>query len=99
MMINRTMLNEWNFREFLDAKTPNYGIGLPQVERTGAIKYIFDKKNPIRIVLSDGTNFYMTIDEFRRLPRKPNIGDQIKGTFLNDPTTHQMTLLRFQFLQ
>jgi hypothetical protein len=46
---------------------PDTDLELPRVEAKSKIKLIEKNKNPIRIQLMDGTNIYLTVDEFRRI--------------------------------
>lgn len=53
---------------------PRLDLGLPQVNKTGRIDVMLDKKNPIYIQLSDGTKLFLTHDEFRRIEGVPERG-------------------------
>ena len=63
-----------NFKNFLN---------LPEVEKQEIIKSIEDKKNPIKIKMSGGTEMYLSYDEFKRI--KPKIGEKLKVFFQRDP--------------
>ena len=70
-----------SFREFLK----NH-LGLPTTERTAEIKVVELKKNPIRVILSDGTTLNFSIDEFRRIPGgEPVPGKKMKVIFQKHP--------------
>ncbi len=55
---------------------------LPTLEITSKILRIEKNKNPINIMLEDGTSLYLTWDEFKRIPGdKPEIGKSLKVVF------------------
>lgn len=56
---------------------------VPQTEIKSKIKTIEKNKNPIKIQLMDGTNIYLTVDEFRRVDSttKLTVGKEITVTF------------------
>lgn len=60
---------------------PSYDLGLPNVTKTGIIKFIDKNKNPIFIFLSDGTKLYLSLDEFNRVKSKPEVGKTIVAVF------------------
>lgn len=59
--------------------------GLPSVRRVGRVETVLDKSNPITLTLSDGTQLFLTHDEFRRLPSPPRPGQTVEVTFLRLP--------------
>lgn len=65
-------------------RLPDLDLGLPTVERKARITHIILKRNPICVVLSDGTVLYFTYDEFKRIKGKPEVGStlQVKMTRL-----------------
>jgi len=71
---------------------PNYLSGtdliMPQVTKSGQIKFMQEKANPIVIILSDGTKMNFTYDEFLRIKGgKPELGKTMTVIFqrrLND---------------
>jgi len=59
---------------------PNYDLDLPLIKKESKIDIIVDKKNPIYIQLADGTKLYFTLDEFRRINGKPEVGKNLLVT-------------------
>lgn len=53
---------------------PKITLDLPTVQKTAKIMHVMDKKNPIYVGLSDGTQLFFTHDEFRRIEGKPERG-------------------------
>jgi hypothetical protein len=64
---------------------PSYDFALPSVvptiKKSGKIKFIQDKENPIIIMLDNGTRLYLTVDEYRRIKGKPEIGKDMTVVF------------------
>lgn len=71
------------FPEFFDwakdiAKLlPDLSLDLPNIEKKSKIEFIFDKKNPIYMQLTDGSKLYFTNSEFKRIKGKPEKGKNI----------------------
>lgn len=53
---------------------PTLALDLPTIEKRAKIDIIMDKKNPIYVQLSDGSKLFFSVDEFRRIPGKPERG-------------------------
>lgn len=90
-----------NFKHYMlqleQHQTPLYGIGLPQVTRTGRVEHLSYNTDPIRIHLAGGTVACMSHDDVRRLVRVPKIGDTMTFTFLRSPNDQgraESTILR-----
>jgi hypothetical protein len=59
---------------------------LPTLSRCSPITFVELKKNPILVMLSDGTRMYFTWDEFRRIPgEEPKAGKTLSVTFQRFP--------------
>ena len=54
---------------------------IPFVKRTSRISFIERNKNPINIRLSDGTQLYLTYDEYKRIKEEPEIGKTMTVIF------------------
>jgi hypothetical protein len=70
----------FDWAKSLSNALPNIDLGLPAITKTAKIKEINYKKNPIYIYLSDGSKLFFTLDEFRRLQSKPEVGKNIAVT-------------------
>jgi hypothetical protein len=73
-------------------KRPDYLVGIPSLDvqlptttGNGTIQLMDTKKSPIYIKLSDGTDCYFTIDEFRRIHGKPALGKSMTVVFQRHP--------------
>lgn len=59
---------------------------LPNTTKTAKIQLIEKNKNPIVILLSDGTKLYLTWDEFKRIPGPvPTVGKSLTVVFQRLP--------------
>lgn len=58
-----------------------FDLALPAVSKTSQIKFINEKKNPILILLSDGTRLYMPYDSFKKINVPPEVGRTLMVTF------------------
>jgi hypothetical protein len=59
---------------------------VPTISRSSPITFVELKKNPILVMLSDGTRMYFTWDEFRRIPgEEPKAGRMLSVTFQRFP--------------
>lgn len=57
---------------------PSIDFVVPKIQRSGVIKQLELKTNPIKMLLSDGTRLFFTYDEFKRIKgAKPEIGKTI----------------------
>lgn len=76
---------------------PSLDLGLPSVNKTGVIKHLELKKNPIFIMLSDGTKLYFTLDEFNRIPGEiPKVGKRMTVKFMRNPNDKTKTTSQIQ---
>lgn len=66
---------------------PGVDLVLPSVEKKSTIRSITKNKNPITIVLMDGTKIYLTLDEFNRINsmKSLEVGSDITVTFQRNP--------------
>lgn len=64
---------------------PSTDLTIPSIEKTGRITTLLNKKNPIFIRLSDGTEAQFTYDEYKRIEGKPNIGKVMTIIFQRHP--------------
>ena len=84
-----------NFKDHLcrleENQTPVYGIGLPEVTRTGKVIFIDHKQDPIPIRLNDGTSAFLRHDDLRRMSRLPQTGDTMTFVFLRHPNDKRQT--------
>lgn len=58
----------------ISALMPRIELDLPTIQKVAKIMHVMDKKNPIYVGLSDGTQLFFTHDEFRRIHGKPERG-------------------------
>lgn len=62
---------------------PNLNLDLPSVERKATIDMILDKKNPIYVQLSDGTQLFFSFEEYKKV--KPVVGKTMVLTLQRSP--------------
>lgn len=60
---------------------PSLDIKIPEITRSAKIYRIELNKNPIEILLIDGTKIFLSIDEFNRIQNKPEIGKIMTVSF------------------
>jgi hypothetical protein len=60
---------------------PSTDLTIPQVIRSSFISSIEKNKNPITIQLRDGTQIHVTMDQFNRINKKPEVGKRITVIF------------------
>ena len=77
--INNTM----NFKEYINDLILE--LEIPTVEKNSEILNIKFNENPIKIKLKDGTQLFLSIDEYRRLKKEPKKGDKVTVTFQRNP--------------
>lgn len=66
-------MKELNFNEYLE---------IPTVSKKSKITFINDKKNPIIILLADGTKLFLNIHQYKRISGDiPSIGKYIEVIF------------------
>lgn len=63
-------------------------IQIPQTTRTSFIKKIDYNKNPILIELKDQTKIFLSLDQYNRLNKTPQIGQKLTVVFQRDPSDH-----------
>jgi hypothetical protein len=54
-----------------------FDLGLPTVTKTAQITFMDEKKNPVHISLSDGTQLFIPYDAFKRIKGEPGAGKTI----------------------
>lgn len=60
---------------------------VPTITKTSQIKYVEKNKNPIRILLADGTRLHFTWDEFKRIQGdEPTMGKTLTVVFQRFPS-------------
>lgn len=66
---------------------PSLDIAIPQVVKKSKIRSIEMNKNPIVVMLADGTKLYLTLDEFNRInsSTRLEVGNEISVTFQRRP--------------
>jgi hypothetical protein len=65
---------------------------LPSISKTGQIRMIERNKNPIFILLSDGTQLYLSWDEFKRIKGPtPETGKNLTVVFQRNATDTSQT--------
>lgn len=66
---------------------PSTDLAMPSVEKTSTIRSIEKNKNPITIMLMDGTKLYLTLDEFNRIRsfKRLEKGEKITVSFQRNP--------------
>ncbi len=67
-------------------QVPKLELDLPAVTKTGKISLIIKDKNPILMQMSDGTQMYFTLDQYKRIKGNPEVGRTITVVFQRDPT-------------
>jgi hypothetical protein len=67
----------------LGTSLPSIDAIIPNTVRRSEVMYIQKNKNPIFVLLKDGTKLYFTWDEYIRIG-KPDIGNILNVTFSND---------------
>jgi len=70
-----------NFKDFIYYNEFN----VPHITKKGHILNIEYNKNPIRIKISDGTQLFLHIDDYKRLNKEPKKGDNISIEFQRNP--------------
>lgn len=66
---------------------PSTDLVIPTTEVKSKIRSIVKNKNPIAILLMDGTKIYLSIDEFNRINSFKNlaVGEELTVTFQRSP--------------
>jgi hypothetical protein len=66
---------------------PGIDLVIPNVVKKSKVRSIEMNKNPIVVMLMDGTKLYLTLDEFNRINsiKKMEVGNEISVTFQRRP--------------
>lgn len=64
---------------------PSTDLIIPQVTRSSFITYIEKNKNPIIIICKDGTKLYLSLDQYNRINKMPEVGKRITVVFQRSP--------------
>lgn len=66
---------------------PSVDLAIPSVEKTSTIRSVERNKNPITVIMMDGTKLYLTLDEFNRIRSFKNLdkGEKITVSFQRSP--------------
>ena len=64
---------------------PSNELTVPKMVRSGRITHLYDKKNPIYVRLSDGTEAHFTYDEYRKIQGTPQVGSVMTIQFQRHP--------------
>ena len=73
---------ENHFNWVKEFQMPNMELDLPCVKKTAKIQILQYKKTPIFMQLSDGSQLFFTLDEFRRIKGKPEVGKTVNYEML-----------------
>jgi hypothetical protein len=83
-----------------DRKPPFFGLDLvPTITRQGRIKFIEMNKNPILILLTDGTRLHLTWDEYKRIGKEPQVGKTMVVVFQRFPGDASESLSQIQSIE
>lgn len=83
--INASFSNNKYKDPVLFGKTENTTLSIPSIEKKGKIVKLYNKRNPIYIRLSDGTEAHFSYDEYRKIQGKPEIGKTMTLVFQRHP--------------
>jgi hypothetical protein len=84
----------------VDRKPQLFGMDIvPTITRSAQIKLIERNKNPISILLVDGTRLHLTWDEFKRIGIEPKVGQTITVTFQRFPGDSSQSLSQIQSIR
>lgn len=66
---------------------PGLDLTIPNVVKKSKIRSVDMNKNPIVVMLTDGTKIYLTLDEFNRINaiKRLEVGNEISVTFQRRP--------------
>lgn len=76
--------SDWTGSESPDIDLPflsSLDIQIPQVTKCSVIKNIIKNKNPIFIELKDGTKLYLSLDQYNRINKTPEVGQTMTVVF------------------
>ena len=62
----------------ISKQIPNLDLDLPSITKKSRIIFLSHKKNPIYIQLQDGSKLYFTIDQYKRINGKPEVGKDLE---------------------
>lgn len=83
MNINfKLWIENFDWAKDIAKSLPNLKLDLPTIKKTGRILTLEFRKNPILIRLNDGTELYLTIDQFKRIHKQPKVGNKLTVEFL-----------------
>ena len=71
----------WGRFDQLGGVGPRLDLLIPQVIRNSFISEIDKNSNPICIGLKDGTKLYLSLDQFNRIQKTPEVGKRITVIF------------------
>jgi len=76
---------------------PSYDMGLPTVSKSSKIMTVERNRNPINVLLQDGTRLHFTYDEFKRIQgSEPQAGKIMTVTFQRNPNDESETPSKIQ---
>lgn len=58
---------------------------IPKIIKNSIISYVELNKNPICVLLKDGTKLFLTFDQYNRINPKPEIGKKVTVVFQRSP--------------
>jgi len=65
---------------------PSLDFAIPTVSRTSTVAFVERNKNPILVMLQDGTKLHFSWDQFKRIEgSEPERGKQLTVTFQRNP--------------
>jgi len=78
---------------FTGTETPDINIPhlssidltIPSTVKNSTISFIELNKNPILVLLKDGTKLFLTFDQYNRIKPKPEVGKRITVVFQRSP--------------
>ena len=78
---------------FTGTETPDINIPhlssidltIPSTVKNSIISFIELNKNPILVLLKDGTKLFLTFDQYNRMKTKPEVGKRITVVFQRSP--------------
>lgn len=68
-----------------DYKLPNLELDLPCIKKQSKIQILQYNKSPIFMQLSDGAKLFFTIDQYKRIDGKPEVGKTIHYEMIRLP--------------
>jgi hypothetical protein len=71
----------WGRFDQISGVGPQLDLVIPQVIRSSFITDVDKNKNPISIGLKDGTKLYLSLDQFNRIQKTPEVGKRITVIF------------------